>query len=201
MSIMTPPYSSWTHKLVRVFVRLLVGTRVTPNHLTTARLVSGLTSCATFAVGTPAWNAWGGALWLISALLDRADGELARLGSQTSAAGHHYDYVCDVAVNSLVFFTIGVGLRNGDFGWWAPVLGAVAAVSVAAASLLSERLERLEGYQCKAYAGAFGFDFDDLLYLFAPIAWLGWFQPTLVGAAICAPAIAIWSGVRVGLRV
>jgi hypothetical protein len=35
-----------------------------------------------------------------------------------------------------------------------------------------------------------------VLYLFGPIAWLGWFLPVLVGAAVGAPAIALWTWIR-----
>jgi archaetidylinositol phosphate synthase len=58
----------------------LLGTRVRPNHLTTLRLISGLAACLCFGLGTNSGMIWGGVLWLVSALLDRADGERARIG-------------------------------------------------------------------------------------------------------------------------
>lgn len=195
-SIFTQPYTSWTHRFTRVLVRPLVGTRVTPNDLTTGRLVTGLAACAAFAVGGTAWNLWGGLLWLASCLLDRADGELARLGGTSSAAGHRYDYYCDVAVNGLFFFAIGVGLRDGDLGGWAVALGLVAGGAVAAASVLAETLERASPHDDKAYAGVLGFDFDDVLYLFAPAAWFGLFPFILVGAAACAPVFVALTWAR-----
>jgi archaetidylinositol phosphate synthase len=39
--------------------------------------------------------AWGGGIWLLSAFLDRADGELARIGDMMSRGGHVYDYYSD----------------------------------------------------------------------------------------------------------
>ncbi|MBV9754651.1 MAG: CDP-alcohol phosphatidyltransferase family protein, partial [Hyphomicrobiales bacterium] len=107
---------SWTHLLVRQLIRPLLGTPVKPNHLTTLRLVSGLAACACFSLGTPSGTRWGGAIWLISALLDRADGELARIGDMRSEGGHRYDYVSDVLVNTVFFVAIGVGLRNSWLG-------------------------------------------------------------------------------------
>jgi phosphatidylserine synthase len=77
---------TWTHAAARWMIRPLVGTGVTPNHLTTLRLLTGIAACIGIALGTPAGNAWGGALWLVSAFLDRADGELARVGNMMSAA-------------------------------------------------------------------------------------------------------------------
>jgi len=34
------------------------------------------------------------------------------------------------------------------------------------------------------------------LYLFAPLAWLGWLMPIMVGAAIGGPLMALLSGWR-----
>lgn len=178
-------------------VRPLVGGPVTPNHLTTARLVTGLLACGAFAAGQSSWTLWGGVLWIVSCLLDRADGELARLGGTASPGGHLYDYYADVAVNGLLFVAIGVGLRDDAlFAGWAPVLGAVAGATVAAASVLSERQEREAAGEGKAYAGVLGFDFDDVLYLFAPIAWLGWFPYALIGSALGGPVVAILTAWR-----
>ena len=100
-TIFTPPHTSWTHRLARALVRPMLGTPITPNHLTTARLVTGIAACAIFVADDPGWDVWGAAFWVLSCLLDRADGELARLGNASSAAGHRYDYYCDVAVNGL----------------------------------------------------------------------------------------------------
>jgi archaetidylinositol phosphate synthase len=187
---------SWSHVIARALVRPLVGTAVTPNHLTTARLVTGVAACAGFAVGTYDWDVAAGVMWVISALLDRADGELARLGGTSSKWGHLYDYYTDVAVNALFFLGIGIGLRDGSLGHWAILMGAVAGVTVAAASIWSEWLELQRADGVKAYEGIGGFDFDDVMYLFAPVAWLGWLQPLLIGAAIGGPVFAIVTWVR-----
>ncbi|MGH8671998.1 MAG: CDP-alcohol phosphatidyltransferase family protein [Burkholderiales bacterium] len=187
---------SWTHRMARAVIRPLVGGPITPNHLTTARLLTGVAACGAFAMGDPRWTFWGGVGWIVSAFLDRADGELARLGGTCSPSGHAYDYACDVAVNGLFFAAIGVGLRHGDLGYAAVIMGLIAGISVVAASLLSERLERVEGGDKKAYEGRWGFDFDDVLYLFGPIAWLGWLYPLLLGASIGAPLFAIWTWLR-----
>ncbi|MDA1090847.1 MAG: CDP-alcohol phosphatidyltransferase family protein [Proteobacteria bacterium] len=192
----TPPYTSWTHRLARLCVRPLVGGPITPNHLTAGRLVSGVAACAAFMAGDPAWNLWGGVLWLLSCFLDRADGELARLGGTSSPGGHLFDYYCDVGVNSLFFFAVGVGLRSGALGDGAIALGALAGVSVGLASVFSEKLEDMTATGDKAYAGILGFDFDDVLYLLGPAAWVGLFPYLLVGAAVCAPFFAVLTWVR-----
>ncbi len=198
--IFTPPHSSWFHRAVRLFVRPMVGGTITPNHLTTARLVSGVVACVGFALGDPVSNIWGGILWILSFFLDRADGELARISDTSSEGGHIYDYYSDLAVNSLFFVAIGVGLRNGDLGGWAIALGLLSGVSIAAASVLSERLEEEFDDGGKAYAGILGFDFDDILVLFAPAAWLGLFPYLLIGASVGGPFFAVLTWLRIWRR-
>ena len=195
-SLYTPPHTSWTHRLARLCVRPLLDSPVTPNHLTAARLVSGVAASAAFMVGDPSWNLWGGILWLVSCFLDRADGELARLADACSPNGHLFDYYSDIGVNSLFFFAIGVGLRDGALGVWAIALGALGGASVGLASVFSEKLEEKNATGDKAYAGILGFDFDDILYLFGPAAWANLFSFLLIGASVGAPFFAIITWLR-----
>ena len=188
--------TSWTHRLARVMVRPLVGTGVTPNHLTTLRLVTGVLACAALLPGEDGWTWWGGWLWLASAFLDRADGELARIGNMSTPGGHMYDFIVDNIVNAAFFVAIGVGLRDSMLGHGAIALGLLSGVSLYVCGVWSEALERRQGPGTKAYSGAFGFDPDDLLYLLAPMAWLGWLLPILVGASIGATAMMLLTGWR-----
>ncbi len=175
---------SWTHRLARPLVRPLVGTGITPNHITTARLATGLLAAFALLPGEVTWTWWGGWLWLLSAFLDRADGELARVGNMASLEGQAWDYQVDLIVNPAFFVAIGVGLRHSALGVGAIPLGVIAGASVFLGAYWSKALELRQGSEVKAYSGAFGFDLDDLLYLFAPLAWLDWLLPILVGAAI-----------------
>ena len=188
--------TSWSHLAARPLVRPLIGTPVRPNHLTTLRLLTGLAACACLAADTRAGTAWGGGLWILSAFLDRADGELARLGKLSSRFGHIYDTYVDIAVNSLLFVAIGLGLRHSWLGAWAIPLGLVAGTALLLASILSHRLELRSPAGTKAYSGRWGFDLEDALYLMAPLAWLGWLAPILVGAAIGASTIALLTAWR-----
>ncbi len=192
---------SWTHLAARPLIRPLIGTWVRPNHLTTLRLLFGLAACVGFAIGGRQGMGWGGAAWLVSAFLDRADGELARLGNLSSAGGHLYDYYSDNAVNAAFFVSAGIGLRHGWLGGWAIVLGLIAGVSFIVGNVLSERLEELSGPDARAYSGRWGFDPDDALYLMGPFAWLGWLSPILVGAAIGTPAMMVLTAIRLRRRV
>ena len=187
---------SWTHLAARPLVRPLIGTWVRPNHITTLRLLTGLVACACFADGTPAAMGWGGAVWLVSAFLDRADGELARLGNLSSPGGHLYDYYVDNLVNVLFFVAIGFGLRHGWLGAWAVPLGLLSGAALLLCNLFSERLEQRSPPETRAYGGRWGFDPDDALYLMGPLAWLGWLAPVLLGAAIGTTGMMLLTGVR-----
>lgn len=194
--MITIQHESWTHKLARVMVKPLLATPITPNHLTTLRLLTGLAACGAFALGTRYGDVWGGSLWILSAFLDRADGELARMSGRISDNGHYYDFICDVVINGLVFICIGIGLRESGYGTAYILMGFCAGITVSIASLLSERLEAMHTFSHKAYEGVAGFDFDDVLYIFGPVAWFGWLSILLVGAAIGGPAFVIWTWLR-----
>ncbi len=193
---------SWTHKIARVCILPLVDTPITPNHLTTVRLISGIAACALFAIGTTQWNLYGGFLWILSAFMDRADGELARVSGKSSPGGHNYDYFADVLVTSLFFVGIGIGLRDSalgsvSLGYWTIVMGVGASAGVVAAEILAEVIDQAQKDTGeKAYEGIWGFDFDDVLYLFAPVVWLNLHLPFLVGASIGAPAFALLTWYR-----
>jgi phosphatidylglycerophosphate synthase len=188
--------ASWTHLLAPPLVRSLLGTAVRPNHLTTLRLITGLAACLGFLRGTPAGMGWGGGLWLISAFLDRADGELARIGNMMSPEGHRYDYLADTAINSLFFVSIGIGLRHSWLGHWSIPLGLTAGVAMLLCSLFAEWLEQMSPAGTRAYSGRWGFDPDDALYLMGPLAWLGWLSPILIGASIGTTVMMIITGIR-----
>jgi len=182
--------------MARPLVRPMIGTWIRPNHLTTMRLLFGAAACVCLALGTRAGTIWGGSLWLASAFLDRADGELARLGHMTSKAGHVYDYYADIACNALFFVATGIGLRVSWLGGWAIPLGVLSGVSMLLAGVLSVWIEERSPPGVKAYAGRWGFDPDDALYLMAPMAWLGWLSPILVGTAFGATIMAVITAVR-----
>lgn len=188
--------NSWTHRMSRPLVRPMIGTWIRPNHITTLRVLTGLAACACFALGGDGGMIWGGVLWLISAFLDRADGELARLGELSSPGGHLYDYYSDQLINALFFAAIGIGLRHSWLGAWSIPLGLVGAVSILGCGVFSERLERLSPPDTRAYTGRWGFDPDDALYLMGPLAWLGWLSPIVVGAAIGASVVMVITAVR-----
>lgn len=182
------------HRIVRPAVRVIARTKITPNHITTLRLFTGVAAALAFAVGGTFWPAIGGAVFVASMLLDRADGELARQTRTSSPAGHRYDLVSDCVSNALALFGIGVGL-SGVLGAAGPLLGAVAGAGIGMLfwQINALRLVRLRGY---AVRPGVVFDPDDAMVLVPVFVWCGAAVPVLMAAAVITPSAALWLGVR-----
>jgi archaetidylinositol phosphate synthase len=182
------------HRLVRPGVRLIAATRVTPNQLTTLRLLTGLGAAALFAGGHGIWFDAAGVLFLISMLFDRADGELARQTGQMSLAGYHYDIWSDCAANVAIFVGIGIGLAAPDtrFGVANIWLGGLAgsAIAILFWELYVLKLVSVQGYSL--LNGRLTIDPDDAMVLVPILVWFGFAQPMLIAAAIVAPLVALW---------
>jgi len=183
-------HDTWIHRAARVGVRPLAAARVKPNHVTTARLATGLAAAAAFAAGSVALDWIGAAVFLLSMVLDRADGELARSTGQTSAWGHRYDIVADAVANAAAFVGIGIGAR-GVLGPAAIALGVLAGLGVAAILALVVRVEARRGARAAELKSVGGFDVDDTL-LVVPLAVVTGFGWLFVAAAgIGAPLFAL----------
>ncbi len=182
---------TWSHAGARVLVRPLVGTWVKPNHITLLRLITGIIACALLTPGERRADIWAGVFWVFSAFLDRADGELARIGNMQSRAGHLFDYYTDVLLNSAFFLAAGIGLRHSWLGTWAIPAGAATCVAMLACCWLAEAYETHTGPGVRVWEGGWGFQPDDALYLLAPFAWLHWMAPILVASSIATSVIAV----------
>ena len=185
----------WDARLARWLVTPLRHTRITPNHLTTLRLLVGLASAAAFWRGTYGWSNFGGALLIVSNFLDHADGELARLTAASSHWGHVYDLASDALVTTLLFIGIGAGVET-----WPSYLavvppvafGAAAGATIACIFYIRMRIEALAGKAATRQASAAGFETEDILYL-VPLVTLGHgLVALLIAAGLCAPLYAVW---------
>ena len=179
-------HDTWLHRLALPGARLLAHTPVTPNQVTTARLVLGLTATGLFALG-PAWNVAAGLTYLASMILDRMDGVLARLTGRSTPWGHKYDLAVDAVCDAVVFMGIGWGLRDGPLGEGAVWMGMVAGLAVAAVFWLVFRMEAIAGARSAELGSMAGFDPDDGLLAVPLAAFLDWTQPLLIAAAAVAP--------------
>jgi phosphatidylglycerophosphate synthase len=124
--------------------------------------------------------------------LDRLDGELARASGKTSPWGHRYDLISDTLCNAIAFLGLGLGLRAGLLGAWAPWVGLAAGLAVAAILWLVMRMEARHGVRAGELRWSAAFDPDDALIAVPVLVWLGLSDWLLLAAGIGAPAFAIF---------
>lgn len=178
---------SWSHLAVRPLARPLIALGVTPNQITAFHLVMGLAIVGAIAWGSPTANLWAGIAWLVACLLDRLDGEVARIGNLSSPWGHKFDFFVDNALGSLYFLGLGIGLRHAPHGWWAVGAGALACVNQFLLNHVAEAFDSQAQGDEKILASKWGFDADDALYLLGPLLW---FPPIVREVAAGLAALA-----------
>jgi len=185
----------WDARLARQLVTPLLGSWVTPNHLTTVRLIVGVAAAAAFLPGSYGWSNLAALLLILSNFLDHTDGELARMSGKSSRIGHIYDIASDAVVTILLFIAIGVGVGAQSDG--APsvppaALGALAGGAVALIFFLRMRIEEMAGKAGTRQSSLGGFETEDVLYLLPLVTLFDGVTPFLTAAAIGAPLYAIW---------
>ncbi len=113
--------------LTRHASRLLVRTRVHPNHVSVLAMATGVLSGVLVATAETLWTALGGVLFFTGSLLDCVDGELARLRFQCSYLGEWLDTLADdlSTLSFLAGMTLHLHTRYGS-----PLLDGVGAATV-----------------------------------------------------------------------
>ena len=185
----------WDARLARSMVTPLAHTWVHPNHLTTLRLAVGLAAAVAFTRGTYLASNVGALLWVLSSVLDHADGELARMTGTSSRFGHLYDLASDAAVTVLLFIAIGIGAGAQiatPLGLAPAALGAIAGIAVALIFTVRLRVEELMGKSATRQALIAGFQTEDVLYLLPLVTLCGVLAPFLLAASLGAPLFAMW---------
>ena len=181
------------HQLIRPVVRMAAGTGLTPNKITTMRLVTGLAASAIFAQGTYEWMVLGGVVFLFSLLLDRADGELARQTGQMSPSGHRYDLAADAIASVASFVGLGIGLAQtqGQSAFWIGVLAA-AGIGILFFELNVMRVVPVGGHQL--FGGRFIVDPDDAMIFVPVLIWCNLAGPMVMVAAVMTSCAALAVG-------
>ncbi len=187
----------WDARLGRRLVAPLKDSWVTPNHLTTVRLVVGLAGALAFTPGTWGWTNLGALLVILSNFLDHTDGELARISGKTSRIGHLYDLASDALVTILLFCCMGAGVaasgtRTMPFGVPAALMGAMAGTAVALIFYLRMRIEALLGKSGTRQHSLAGFETEDVLYLLPLVTLFGALGSFLLAASVGAPLFALF---------
>ncbi len=178
----------WDARLALLLIRPLRDTPITPNHLTTVRLLTGIAAIAAFASGF--WPNLAAILLALSNLLDHTDGELARLTGKSSRAGHVFDLISDAIVHVTLFVSIGIGLWNTGAGAWALPAGVIAGVAVASIFHMRNVIEQRYGKAETKQPGWGGFEAEDVLYLLPVVTFSNALAPFLAAAALGAPIAA-----------
>ena len=189
-----PEPATWDARLARRLVTPLIGTPITPNHLTTLRLLIGIAGAYYLSVGS-FWPCSLGALLIaLSNFVDHTDGELARISGQSSKIGHFYDLACDSVVTVLLFVGLGfyVKVHHSAMIVSAEWLGGIAGVAVALIFFLRMRIESMAGKSGTKQASMAGFETEDVLYLLPLVTLFNGMTPFLVAASIGAPLFAVW---------
>ena len=181
------------HRALRRPTGMLVGTRVTPDMLTVLRLTTGLMAGFCFASANGLMTP-GAALAFMSALLDRADGELARQSGRFSRIGRRFDFTADCVATMAMFIGLGIGV---DFSPWPPLagifLGVSGACSVAAIFILLYGMPppmRASGRESLSRM----FDPDDVMLILPLAIWCGGARWIVLASGLITPLVAILLG-------
>ena len=183
----------WDARLAYKLVYPLRNSWLTPNHLTSARLLFGIFAAAGFSTGNYFWTNIGALCFVISNFLDHSDGELARLTGKTSNSGHYFDLASDAIVNIILFIGIGIGLMHSQLGFWALFMGMLSGLSVAAIFHMRNEIEKSLGKGDARQPNIGIIEAEDVLYLLPLVTLMGWLNPFLVLATAGAPAFALWT--------
>ncbi len=116
--------------LGRPLARLLVHTPVTPNQVTLACMVIGLSAAWFFSTGSHQDAILAAGLFVICTIVDCVDGDIARALFKESRLGKWLDITADQVVHVSLFVAIAVGLSRA--GSDAPVLALGASAALGA---------------------------------------------------------------------
>ena len=130
------------YAIVRPPVNALIRAGVRPNTITTIGTLFVLVSGVVYGLGHVRW---GGALLLMSGLLDTLDGQVARGSAQTTRFGAFYDSTLDRVGDGATFIGIAVFLLTApDVAWRLPAV-IVCMLATLFSLLVSYARARAEG--------------------------------------------------------
>jgi phosphatidylglycerophosphate synthase len=173
----------------RLVSRLAVRFGITPNSITMASLVVGLTAAWAFWRASPAEAVVGLILYALAVILDHADGEVARLTLTESALGEWLDIAVDTIIHVAVVLALGV-TSTAQTGHGAG-LGMLAALGVIASAAVANAWPRLAmpdrvGAALSGLGSRDGFYAMLLAFIVARAAWpaaLPWLMVVVAGGS------------------
>lgn len=132
-----------------LLVQVLKRSPITPNQVSFSAIAVGLLSGLSFAVGTRASFAAGGLLYALAAVLDCADGMLARLKGSGTALGRIVDGAVDYTNSVAVMTGLAIGISRAGLETPLTAFGltALAGVSMMAHCLAVDHFRSLFAFQ------------------------------------------------------
>ena len=182
----------WDAQIAYRLIYPLRNTFVTPNYLTSLRLIFGILAGVFFALGEYKYSNAGAFCFVISNFLDHADGELARLKNQVTSEGHIFDLISDALVNIFLFLGLGIGLMQTSLGVYASLMGVVAGSSVAAIFFMRNSIEKNIGKRSARQPHKSGIEAEDVLYTLPLITYFQLDYYFLFTATLGAPIFCIY---------
>ena len=182
----------WDAQIAYKLIYPLRNTFVTPNYLTSLRLLFGIFAGIFFALGEYKYSNIGAFCFVLSNFLDHADGELARLKNQMSSKGHIYDLISDALVNILLFLGMGIGLMQTNLGVYACIMGIISGTTVAAIFYMRNDIEKNIGKKNARQPHKSGVEAEDILYALPIITYFQLDYYFIFAASIGAPIFCIY---------
>ena len=182
----------WDAQIAYKLIYPLRNTFVTPNYLTSLRLLFGIFAGIFFALGEYKYSNIGAFCFVLSNFLDHADGELARLKNQMSSRGHIYDLISDALVNILLFLGMGIGLMQTNLGVYACIMGIISGTTIAAIFYMRNDIEKNIGKKNARQPHKSGVEAEDILYALPIITYFQLDYYFIFAASIGAPIFCIY---------
>lgn len=163
----------------RLMSRWLVHTPVTPNPISIAATILGVTAGAMFGMGDQKISIVAAILFQISAIIDCVDGDVARAVFKESPLGKWLDLIGDQVVHASVFAGIAIGLwRPGADGTQLWLGGSAVIGGLISFAVILRGLRQpvgSDGRLQKLIDAATNRDFSVLVLGLALADRLGWF--------------------------
>ena len=115
--------------------RMIAGTRITPNQVTIASIVAGFIGCALLVAFDWQYKLIGLGFLYLNSILDKVDGELARLRETYSLRGIFWDEINHLIIPPLFSLSLAVGILKIYFITPLFLITAGALGGIALASL------------------------------------------------------------------
>lgn len=142
MKLVTKSLERAFFALTEPFVGWLLRNGIRPNTLTTVGALLVVASAIGFGVGAVRW---GGALLLLSGVVDTFDGQVARRGGMVSRFGAFYDSTLDRVGDGATFIGIAVYLLTAPGVSFRITSAIVCMIAVLSSLLVSYARARAEG--------------------------------------------------------